>query len=161
MLSKTSTYSFGLENLDSIESSIIKEPGLLVIAIILFFLSFVFTIDKEIILGFFITLILSIGLVILYFKYCERVLKLSSGRLDIKLNVNKLSDENLRYFIKEIEKAKEQKLESIRQSREITVTKTEDESPEQRLEKHKELFHNGLITEEEYMAKRKEIISKL
>lgn len=177
--SSSTVRSFSLENLDSILNESKKPVGCLFIGI-LFIIGAIFLGILELeeidelreaptMPALFAGLVFFISIVslITYFFSRQRVIKLTSGRSEIILNVRSLSFEKIQEIVFEIEQAKQNRLE--RQGKDISIKETDfyteldrkKKSAMTRLQELDALRSDGLISEEEYNAKRKGIIDEL
>ena len=159
---KKSIQSINLENLDSLETTTVKEPSLLIVGCVLMVFSvFIIFIDKEFSFITSVLFLLSLLSVIYYFLYNHKILKLSSGRTDIKLKVDKLPEDKLKIFISEIEDAKKKKFLATNKTSSNSVKDTSFKSAEERLFELKKLLDKNLITNEEYESKRNNILKDI
>jgi len=174
---KSEVVSFFLENLDSIQNKSRRFLGCgfiaalaLVAAIASVFAEFL---EAAGILGF-----AALFFWITYLATRKRLVTLSSGRAEIVLDVRPFSVNTIQEFVFEIEQAKAARLSRLHGYKQSGVESSDAEpkegppkastermeggnSPKGRLLQAKELFEAGLITEEEYQEKRRQILDTL
>lgn len=177
--SSSTVRSFSLENLDSILNESSKPVGCLFIGILLVIGAIVLGIltleelDKlrgepttPGILGA-IAFVIAVINLITYFFGRQRLIRLTSGRSEIILNVRPLSFEKIQELVFEIEQAKQKRLERLGRDPDSKKTDStgqlgkERKSVRQRLKELETLLREGVITKKEYDAKRKDIIGEL
>ncbi len=163
--------SFFLENLDSIQNRSRKSVGCAFFAILFLATAlgtFVFQRHEDWMLaavgGLVVASILSW---VVYLATRKRLIRLSSGRTEIALDVSPFSVNGVQELVAEIEQAKACRLDQVRSR----VAPSEPlaaipgapnpKTTKERLEELRDIHRNGLITAEEYDAKRREILDSI
>jgi hypothetical protein len=163
--------SFGLENLDSVQNLSHKPLGCAFFALLCASLAFLAYYVKHMEDWLPTTAwALAIAAVLSWFIYLsrrKRTIILSSGRTEIVLDVTPFSVKRIQELVFEIEKAKNMRFAVLARGRtsnqqeSTSVPRVKSRSVKTRLSELKSLLDDGLITEEEYQARRKAIINSL
>ncbi len=162
-------HSFSLENLDSIETVATKNISLVVGAILFLLIALVNlaligsgeirdTDSIESYTGVFVGVGGSVLLFLMYYLTRRKVIRLSSGSSQMLLNVAPMSHEEIQELVFEIEQAKQTRLEGIQKAPEVGPDTLDAKS---RLKELKDLLEEGLISEDEYNDRRKQILDEL
>jgi PH (Pleckstrin Homology) domain-containing protein len=149
---ESKVHSIHLENIDSIQTTAIKNNVFILLAVGSLFLFGISDVGPFLGTGGFILFC------ILFFLTRRKVIQLASGNSTMSLNITALAHERIQEMVFEIEQAKQRRLEGIQgKSSERSVSANEKQS----LKKLQGLLDDGLVTEEEYKSKRQQILDRL
>jgi len=148
-------HTFNLENIDSIFSFLQRQWVYLIVALLFLIVGIIE--DKN-----FPLLVLSGLIVLAYFKFTKKLVKISSGRSDMYLDVNSMKADQVQELVSAIEDAKQKRLNALQNKQSTSGTPVSASIPSSLKDKLKEiegLKADGLISEEEYNSLRAKALS--
>jgi len=148
-------HTFNLESIDSILSFLQRFWGYLILALLFFVGGIIKGIN-------FPPLVISGLFVLAYFKLTKKLIKISSGRSDMYLDVNSMRSDQVQELVSAIEDAKQKRLNALQNKQSIPTTpsgSTLSSSLKDKLQEIEGLKADGLISEEEYNSLRAKALS--
>lgn len=151
---ETSVHAMNLENIDSIVVNAHKQYGILLFSIP-FLVCAPFTKTTNTMIFVFVS-----GLFFLacYFLTRKKVIEIRSTNSVLPLNVWSMAHDKVDDLIAEIQAAKQRRLDKLKHRHDAQRTA---EDPQHRLKRLDSLLQQGLISQDEYVEKRKDILNSV